>query len=327
MNKALEKKFTICIILFFVSLFGVSCSAPQVIPQDEPSEQDTIVIGVSVQDRSNEFITLLCRTMQERADQSDNIKLIIEDGEAKASRQYIQVEKFIAQGVNAIILNPTDGEYLVSAVEDAIKEGIPVITLSSDLNIQVGQTYCGSPNITGGELIAKYVCDRLGGKGNIAILKGPLNHYATIKRYTGILNVLKGYPEIRTVFCESGNWQREQGMYLMQTWLSTDAHIDAVISENDAMMLGALAAIEDAGRSDEIITVGLDAIDEALSAIKDGKLDATCFQDSIGQANAAIDLAVKAANGEEIDNFIIPFEFVTKQNADDYVDRVRKLKE
>lgn len=317
----------LCVVLLFVALISSACSPKVVVSPTEQPSQDTIVIGVCVQDRSNEFITLLCRTMLERAEKYDHVKIMIEDGEAKASRQYVQVEKFIAQGVDVIILNPTDGEYLVSAVEDAIKEGIPVITLSSDLNIQVGQTYCGSPNITGGELIAKYVCEKLNGKGNIAILKGPLNHYATIKRYTGILNVLKDYPEVRTVFCESGNWQREQGMYLMQTWLSTDAQIDAVIAENDAMMLGAIAAIENAGLRGKIVTVGMDAIDEALSAIKDGTLGASCFQDSIGQANAAIDLAVKAANGQEIDNFIIPFELVTQENADEYFSRVRKLEE
>jgi len=208
-------------------------------------------------------------------------------------------------------------------VESAINSGIPVITLSSDISKEVGQVWSGSENYSAGKIQAEYIVKELNGKGNIVILRGPMGHLAEIERYEGYMNILKKYPSINIVYDQTANWQREQAMAIMENWLQSGKKIDAVLSQNDAMMLGALKAIEESGKQDKIITAGIDAIEEALDAIKAGRLDATCFQDSRGQAFAAVEMAIKASKGEKIQSNIIPFELVTKNNVNDYYDRIR----
>ncbi len=112
-------------------------------------------------------------------------------------------------------------------------------------------------------------------------------------------------------------------MALVENWLTTGTQIDAILCQNDGMALGALEAVKAAGKKDEIIIAGIDAIQDALDSIKAGELDATCFQDAIGQGEGALEMAVKAANGEKIERNNIPFELVTKDNVDGYYSRIK----
>jgi inositol transport system substrate-binding protein len=281
-----------------------------------------IVIGVTLQDLSNEYITMLNNAILKKAKEYGDVELLINDAEAKPDKQIAQMENFITQKVNAIIINPADANSLTLVVESAVKSGIPVITLSSDCNKNVGQVWSGSENEQAGELEAGYICKKLNGKGNVAILQGPIGHFAEIGRDKGYKKVFSENPNIKVVFEQSANWQREQAMSIMENWLQSGKQIDAVLSQNDEMMLGASRAIELAGKKGRIITAGIDAIKDALDAIKNGSLNATCFQDSIGQAYGALELAVKAAKGEKVKPNIIPFELVTKENVEQYYNRI-----
>ena len=313
-----------CLIIAFSIILSLSGCRKKVQSSSDSSlvTDGKIIIGVSFQDMSNEFIMMLRQEMLEKAKENKDVQLIIEDAEAKANKQIVQMEKFIAQRVNVIIINTTDGDALIPAIEDAIKEKIPVITISSDINKKVGQVFVGSPNISAGEMQAKYICERLKGKGNVAIIKGPVGHYSTNNRYEGYLNIINHYPEIHVVFNNTCNWQREQSMSVMEKWLKADVKIDAVLCQNDAMALGAIEAIKGAGMNGKIAVSGIDAIGEGLEAIMRGDMDATCFQDAKGQADVALEIAVKAARGERISNHTIPFELVTADNVGEFASRV-----
>jgi inositol transport system substrate-binding protein len=289
---------------------------------DAAPAKKKIVIGVTVQNLSDEFITMLKEAMMIQAKKYPNLELIVNDAEAKPDKQASQMDSFISQKVDAIIINPADANALTPSIESAIKAGIPVITLSSDAAQDVGQKWSGSKNEDAGQLAMQYVADKLGGKGNLAILRGPIGHFAEIGRFAGYKAVLDNNPDMKILYDQTGNWQREQGMSIMENWLQTGKKIDAVVAMNDGMALGALKAIEDAGKKDEIIVVGIDAIKDALDSVKAGGLDATFFQDAIGQAQGAVDMAVKAASGEGIQPNIIPFEAVTAENVDSYYDRI-----
>jgi inositol transport system substrate-binding protein len=282
-----------------------------------------ITVGVIFQDLSNEFIAMLKDSVVKRAENYPNLKLIINDGEGKAEKQIMQMETFVSQKVDAIIINPRDGNALIPAVEAAVKAGVPVITLSSDVEQDVGQVWVGSENEQGGAVEAQYVVDKLGGKGNIAVLRGPIGAYAEIGRFKGYESVFKNYPDIKVVFDQTANWSRDEGMSLMENWIQSGKQIDGVLAQNDEMALGALKAIEDSGLLGKIVVGGVDAIPDALNSIKEGKLDASAFQDSIGQAFGSVDMAVKAANGEKIERNNIPFELVTKDNVEPYFDRIK----
>jgi inositol transport system substrate-binding protein len=158
--------------------------------------------------------------------------------------------------------------------------------------------------------------DVLQGKGNIAVIHGPNGHSAEVQRSEGIRQVLGKYPDAKIVLEQTANWDRAQALNLMENWLASGQKIDAVIAQNDEMALGALKAIQAAGKQNDIAVIGIDAIPDALKAVADGKMVGTVFQDAKGQGAMAVDLAVQLAQGKQVshDNYI-PFQLVTKDNV------------
>jgi inositol transport system substrate-binding protein len=295
----------------------VSCGAKK---EEGPKK---IVIGVTLQNLSEEFMTMLRGAMEMKVKEYPDVQLIINDGEGKPDKQAAQLDSFIAQGMSAVIICPVDASGLVPAVKAVVDAGIPIITCSADVDQNVGQVWVGSENENGGATEAEYVAQRLNGKGNIAVLRGPLGHFAEQGRFRGYEQALANYPDIKIVFDQTANWQRDQAMSLVENWLSTGTPIDAILCQNDGMALGALEAVKAAGKKDQIIIAGIDAIQDALDSIKAGELDATCFQDAIGQGMGALEMAVKASNGETISRNNIPFELVTGDNVDSYYSRIK----
>lgn len=288
----------------------------------EAAEKE-IVIGCTLQNLSEEFMTMLQGAMELQVKNYDNVKLIINDAESQAAKQASQLDTFVAQKVDAVIISPVDADALASAVKGVVDAGIPVITCSADVTGDQGQVWVGSSNENGGQIEMEYVAEQLGGKGKIAILRGPLGAFAEQGRFAGYEAVLADNPDIEIVFDQTGNWQREEAMALIENLLTTGTELDAIVCQNDGMALGALEAVKAAGKKDQIIITGIDAIVDALDSIKAGELDATCFQDAIGQGTNALDMAVKAANGESIERMDIPFELVLQHNVDGYYDRIK----
>lgn len=289
-------------------------------PADEKKE---IVIGCTLQNLSEEFMTMLKGSMEMKLTEYDSVKLIVNDAESKPDKQASQLDSFVAQGVDAVIISPVDADALAPAVKSVTDAGIPVITCSADVSGDMGQVWVGSENDNGGEIEMQYVVEKLGGKGNVAILRGPLGAFAEQGRFRGYEAVLEKNPDIKVVYDQTANWQREEAMSQIENLLTAGTQIDAIVCQNDGMALGALEAVKAAGKKDQIIITGIDAIQDALDSIKAGELDATCFQDAIGQGQSALEMAIKAANGEKIERNNIPFELVTKDNVDGYYDRIK----
>lgn len=296
------------------------------VPDAEPSstaDKKEIVIGCTLQNLSEEFMTMLKGAMEIKLKEYDNVKLVVNDAESKPDKQASQLDSFVAQKVDAVIISPVDADALAPAVKSVVDAGIPVITCSADVTGDMGQVWVGSENENGGQIEAEFVAEKLGGKGNVAILRGPLGAFAEQGRFKGYEAAFANYPDIKIVFDQTANWQREEAMALVENWLTTGTEIDAILCQNDGMALGALEAVKAAGKKDEIIIAGIDAIQDALDSIKAGELDATCFQDAIGQGEGALEMAIKAANGETIERNNIPFELVTKENVDGYYSRIK----
>lgn len=290
----------------------------------EPAAKDELVIGVTLQNLSEEFIAMLKGSIElkQKADYP-NVKLIINDAESKPDKQAAQLDSFIAQKVDAVIINPCDAEALIPGVKAVVDAGIPCITLSSDVSQDVGQIWVGSANFDGGKLAAEYAKEITGGEADVAVLRLMLGAFAEIGRQEGYEAVINDTPGMNIVFDQSGNAQREEGMAIMENWLATGKNIDVVLAQNDGMALGAIEAIKAAGKMDEIKVIGIDAIKDALDSVKAKEMTATCFQDAIGQGEGSLEMAVKAARGEKIERNNIPFELVTDANADEYYSRIK----
>ncbi|WP_026783900.1 ABC transporter substrate binding protein [Pleomorphomonas koreensis] len=274
-------------------------------------------IGVTYQNLQNEFIVNIAKAVEEKAKELD-VTLIESDGQGKAEVQISQVENFIAQHVDAILLIPFDKEGCAPAVQKAVAAKIPLVVFNAQVaNVELANTYVGSDDIEAGRIEMQYIADLLGGRGNIAIIHGPNGHSAEVQRTEGNKQVLENYPDIKVLFEQTANWDRAQALSLTENWLQTGRPLNAIVAQNDEMALGAYKAVEAAGKAKDIPVIGVDAIADALKSVKDGKMAATVFQDAHGQGATAVEMAVKILNGEEVPKVVnIPFKLITKENVD-----------
>ncbi len=287
------------------------------------AKSDKIVIGATLQDFSNEYIAIYADTLEKRAAEYPYVELILNDAQGDIELQNQQIRTFISRKVDAVIVCPRDANAQVPACKEVVEAGIPLIVLGAQLAEDIG-VYSGTTNLPGGRAQGSFIVDMLKGKGNVALIRGPLGCSAEIGRGEGLLEIFKNYPDIKIIFDQTGNWRREEGMVLMENWLQTGKKIDAVVAQNDEMALGALEAIKNAGKLGEIVVIGIDGIPGALKSIKDGELNATWFQDPLVHSVNAIDMAIKAAKGQKIEEHNIPWEIITKVNveAPNFFDRL-----
>ncbi len=244
------------------------------------------------------------------------------DGNNDAAKQLEQVETMIADGVDAIILNPQDADACSACVDAAVEAGIPIVGVNTMVNNDQLTAYVGSEDVSAGEEIMQYMIDYMGSDDfNIVVIEGPMGQSAQLQRYEGITNILADYPNIEILAIDTANWSRSEAMTLMETWLTTYGEdIDAVVSENDEMALGAREAIKAQGL--DIPCIGIDGITDAVAAVESGDMIASDFQNAEGQIRGALDTAVKCVNGEDYEKEVwIPFEMITPDNYADYQGR------
>jgi len=286
---------------------------------DPGANDDRPVVGVSLLNLSNEFIVTLETSMKEEAEKQ-GVRLVINDAQRDASRQIQQIENFIAQGVDAIVLNPCEVEASSPAVERAIAAGIPIVNVNSETAAKP-TAFVGSRDEESARIAMSFVAEKLGGKGGVLMMHGYMGQAAQIKRDAGAREVLAQHPEMKLLTAQTAEWDRAKAVTLMENWLqSYGDQVDAVFAQNDEMAMGALLAIERAGKKGEILVVGVDAIADALQAVKDGRLDATVFQDGVGQARSALQAAIALSKGEAVEEEVfIPFQLVTKENVNDFM--------
>lgn len=283
------------------------------------SSEDGITIGVSMLNLSNEFVASVAEGIEAKAGEL-GVKVIINDGQKDPNKQIQQVETFIAQKVDAIIFNPVEAEASSPAVDKAKEAGIPIVNVNA-VTVSEPDAFVGSRDQESAQIAIDFLAEKLGEKGNIVMMHGHLGQSAELQRTEGAMEALKAYPELKLIAEQTAEWNRDKALSLMQNWLQAhQGQINGVFAQNDEMGLGALKALEDAGVKDEIVLVSVDAIADALQAVKDGRQDATVFQNAEAQGGGAVETAVKIVKGEAFDKEVfVPFELVTQENVDQYL--------
>ena len=283
-------------------------------------KSDKVKIGVTLMDFSTEFGIGLKDYMTAKADAMGDVELTVVDAGGYAAKQLQQVETFISQKVDAIIMQPQEQEACSPAIDKAKAAGIPIINCNS-LTITEPDAYVGSNDSESAEIAMTYIAEQLGGKGNVLMMHGHPGQTAEVKRTEGAMDILAQNPDMTLLDEQTADWDRAEAMTLMENWIQAYGdQINAVFCQNDEMALGALNALVQAGKKDNVLVVGVDAIDDALQSVKDGKMDATVYQDCKGQAEGAIEAAYKLAKGESVEKeILIPFILVTTENVDEYL--------
>lgn len=279
-----------------------------------------LVVGASMLSLQSEFVVNVKDAMEARAKEK-NIDLIVNDAQRTAEKQVQQIETFISQKVDAIILNPCEVEASSPAIEKAKAAGIPIINVNSETTSKP-DGFAGSRDEEAGEIAMTQIAKLLNGKGNIVIIDGYMGQAAQIKRAIGAKNILSKYPDIKVLAEQTAEWDRAKGMSLMENWIQSHGdRINAVFAHNDEMGMGALQALEQAKLKDKVVVVSIDAIADAMQAVKDGRLNATVFQDAKGQGAGAVDMAIQLIKKEPVEKkeVFIPFQLVTKENVDGFM--------
>jgi inositol transport system substrate-binding protein len=283
-------------------------------------------IGVSMDKFDDNFLTILRNSMAEYAKTTPGVTLQIEDAKDDVSKQLSQVQNFIANGVNAIIVNPVDTSATAAITRAAADAGVPLVYVNRE-PIDVDKlgpkaAFVASNEADSGTLETKEVCKLLGGKGNILVIEGVLSNQSAVQRTKDVHEVIST-PDcsgIKVVAEQTANYDRTQGQNLMTNWLSKGMQFDAVVSNNDEMAIGAIQAMKSAGvDTKKMIVGGIDATQDGLAAMKAGDLKVTVFQDAAGQGKGAVDAALALAAGKPVDKKVyIPFQLVTPANMDQF---------
>ncbi len=278
-------------------------------------------IGATYYSLQNEF-TMRMDNQAKKWAEANGVQYTGYDGDYNAATQLQQVETMIADGVDAIVLNPQDADACAACVDAAVAAGIPIVGVNTMVNSPDLTSYCGSQDVSAGEDIMQYMIDYLEkDEFNIVVIEGPMGQSAQLQRWEGINNILADHPNIKILAVDTANWSRSEAMTLMETWLTTYGDdINAVIGENDEMALGAREAIKAAGK--DIPCIGIDGITDAVTAVENGDMIASDFQNAEGQIEGALETAVKCVNGETVDKEVwIPFETITPDNYTEYQGR------
>lgn len=314
--------------LLSVMLAGVmmlslaACGSGKTSDSSSKDEEKTgVKIGVLMKTMSDTYSNKLGTSIEAYVEEKyPDVKLYLMDGQADIAKQISQAEDLIAKQVDVIILNPQDADGSAQVLDLASSAEIPVIEVNTETTRTDYASFVGSEDVEAGELMGKFVTEQLGGKGQFAILEGEMGQSAQIKRYEGIENTALKEAGMECVATLSADWSRDTAMSTTEDWLGKYSELKAIICENDDMAMGALQACESQKR--EMIIIGTDAIPDALQAVKDGRLSATVLQDAQGQASTAIDVAVKVAKGENVDQrYKVDFQLITSENVDEYIEK------
>ena len=318
------KKINLVLFSIVIVALLAACGAPAA-PATEPAASggggdEKITIGVSML-FNDLWLTTLRDAMTEYAATQPGVELVMVDSKEDVATQLAQVENFVAQKVDVIVLIPANTDAADPMTKAAQDAGIPLVYVNRlPSNLPEGVSYVGSNSIDAGIMQAEWLAEKLGGKGNVVIMNGNLAQEAAQKRTEGEKQVFAKFPDIKIIREDTGNWSRDEGLALMENWLASGDQIDAVASNNDEMAIGAIQAIEAAGKLGEILVGGVDASPDALQEMDKGRLNVTVFQNAKGQGEGGIQVAIALAKGEQVEQITwIPFELVTPENYKNYM--------
>ncbi len=300
--------------LTIFSLFLPGCKKPA------ERKEGEILIGFSSRDLSAEYTAKLSEAIVEYAKTKPGVKLVMVDAQSDVQKQFSQVENFVAQKVDAIILNPCELEASTPAVDYVKAAKIPLV-LVNQVTKSAGDSYIGSNDFEAGRIAMEAIAKKLNGQGGVLMIHGIMGTSAQLQREAGAREVFAKYPGLNLIDQQTASWDRAKAMALTENWIQAHkGKFQAVFAHNDEMAMGALLALERAGIKKDVTVIGIDAIAQALTAVKEGRLDATVFQDAVGQGRDSVDAALLLARHQPCPKEkLIPFQLVTLENLSSFL--------
>jgi ribose transport system substrate-binding protein len=274
----------------------VSCTEKD----DAPGGGTRPRIGVSLLTMTNPFFKEMADAMEAEGKRR-GFDVLVTAGELDPARQRDQVQDFLVRKVSAIVLSPCDSRSVATSISEANAAGVPVFTADIaclEPGVKV-VSHVATDNLEGGRLAGRKVVEALGGKGKVAFIHHPEVESA-LQRGRGFREELAKAPGISLVATLPGAGDKAKSRAAAQDLLQAHADLDAIFGVNDPTALGAIAAIEGAGRAGRVKVVGFDGQPEARQAIKDRKLLATVLQYPRQIGEKTIEAIARYMAGEKV---------------------------
>lgn len=267
-------------------------------------------VGLVVSTQDNPFFVTLKEGAVSKAKEMGH-EIVILDSQNDPSKELGNVEDLLIKGIDVLLINPTDSDAVVSAVKAANRNKVPVVTLDRASNSGTVVTHIASDNVAGGELAGNFIVEKLNGKNNRVVeLEGIPGTTAARDRGKGFNKAAQNKLDI--VAKQAADFDRTKGLNVMENILQAQSEVNAVFAHNDEMALGALKAIEASDKTDVII-VGFDATEDAVKAVKEGKLAATVAQKPAEIGAKGVEAADKIVKKEMVPQFIpVELELITQ---------------
>jgi ribose transport system substrate-binding protein len=309
-------RVTVASIGVFVGALALTTLAPSA-----ADAQEKIKIGFSQGTMHSSWRVKMVEGNRDYAAKNlPDVDLIITNGEDQATKQVADVESLLAQDIDVLLISPVTAEALTPVVKQAMDAGIPVVTMDRKVNTPV-TVHVGAENRPIGEAAAHFTGKLLGGKGNVIEIQGTAGASATVDRNEAFTEVIQGsYPDVKIVASQICNYTREPALKFMEDMLQRfgPGEIQAVYAHNDEMALGAITALEAAGRLDGVAVIGIDGQETAYEAIKAGKLTATFTYHFV--APEGVQYAYKIAKGEKLPaEIVLESKQVDASNVDKFL--------
>ncbi len=253
------------------------------------------------------------------AEHLPNVELIVTDGQNNSGKQVSDVESILAQSPDVLMISPLTEQALTPIVTDAMSAGIPVIALDRKVNTDV-TTYITAQNEPIAAQAGEFFAEKLGGKGNIVQIEGTAGSSSAVERKKGFEDVIAKHPDMKIIATQNADYLRENAAKFMEDVLQRfgPGQIQGVYAHNDEMALGALTAIEAAGRQKEIMVTGLDGQNNAIQAVADGKLYGTFTFPYV--APEGVQYAYLACIGKPVkSDVILKSAVITGDNVKDWI--------
>lgn len=269
--------------------FAASLSAPAM-------AKDAIALVISTLD--NPFFVTLKEGAEKQAKALD-YDLVVLDSQNDPAKELANVEDISVRGVKILLINPTDSDAVGNAIAVANQKKLPVITLDRAANKGQVIAHIASDNTAGGEMAGNYIAEKLGKGAKIIQLEGIAGTSAARERGAGFAKAAQAH-DFKILASQPADFDRSKGLNVMENLLTAQPEVQGVFAQNDEMALGALRAIQAAGKKD-LVLVGFDGTDDGVKAVKAGKMAATIAQQPEKIGEIGVQTADKVLKGEKVE--------------------------
>lgn len=269
-------------------------------PAEEGAAGDGYKVAYIARAQSDSFAAWLANEMKAAADKYPDIELQVFDGQADDAKENAAIENAIANGFDAVIIQPNNGEAQRPYVEKVVEAGMIAITTNSRIADIEGASSVDADPYNQAKVNAEKAIEQVPENAKVVVLRGPSGNFHADERLKAWNEVFfAARPDVTIVGDDFANWNKDEAMALMEDWTIAHGDIDAVISMNDNMAAGALEVVKGNAMYDDMLVYGVDGTAEACLLIQEGKMTSTCLQSAIDLAALNMETVHKLLTGEE----------------------------